>query len=132
MSQLALQLGNRPDVEDVSDAVLLKKPDFLSAIRLCMDVSGLQDDHIASVLDMQPAQFSKCRNGLAHFPPNKLMPLMDLCRNDIPLRWLAVHRGKEVKPLVSTLERENTELKLQLQQRDHDLETIKRFIKETS
>lgn len=132
MSQLAFQLGPEPDVEDVSDAVLLKKKDFLSAICLCMDISGLLDDHIASVLEIQPAQFSKCRSGVGHFPPNKLMALMDVCKNDVPLRWLAIHRGKEVKPMVTTLEEENIELKKQNEKLEQRIETITDFVKETS
>ena len=131
LPQLALQIGERPAVEDVSDAVLLKKPDFLSAICLCMDVSGLQDDYIASKLDMQPAQFSKCRSGLAHFPPKKLPKLMKVCKNLIPLRWLALHCGMELTPLVSTMERQIHDLERQLAARDEEIETIKRFVRET-
>ena len=132
LTQIGLQIGHRPDVDDVSDIVLLNKPDFLSAICLCMDISGLQDDHIASVLEMQPAQFSKCRSGLAHFPPNKLTTLMDVCQNIVPLRWLSIHRGFELKVMTSSLQKENDELKKQVEELDHDLETIKKFIKETT
>ena len=122
MSQLDLQLGNRPQPADVSDSVLLKKPTFLSALAIYKDVSGLSDDEIASLLEMDPSQFSKCfsQNGKSprHFPPNNIPKLMEVCRNKIPTRWLALHGGDELKPMQSTIEQ-------QLAQKDAEIERLK-------
>jgi hypothetical protein len=55
---------------------------------------------------------------------------MDLCGNWVPLRWLAWKYGQELKPTKTTLERENDELKAELEKNKIEMEAIKNFIKE--
>ena len=106
----------------VEDSVISKQPDLLSAIKLCISSSGLNDNQVAMELEIQEAQFSRILKGQAHFPPNKLEALMDFCGNEIPLRWLAMHRGYGLVKLKSRLEGEledekqkNAELEMKLQ-----------------
>ena len=137
MPQLDLQLGNRPQPADVDDSVLLKKPTFLSALAMCKDVSGLSDDEIASLIEMDPSQFSKCfsknRNGKSprHFPPDNIPKLMAVCKNKIPARWLALHGGDELKPMLSTIEEELVSERAKTQELEQKLETITEFMRRT-
>ncbi len=80
---------------------------------------------------MQPAQFSKCKSGIAHFPPNKLRKLMDICGNRIPLRWLALHEGFELRPLLSTIEQELAAERKTNEELKTKLATIEEFMRRT-
>lgn len=109
------------DAPDTDMDTIARQPSWLAAIRLCVQVSGLQDNQVAIELGIQEAQFSRILAGKANFPPLKLVPLMDVCGNEIPLQWLAHHRGYGLVRLKSRLEneleesqRENAELRLKL------------------
>ena len=116
MSQLELleNIGV-PDHQDVSDAKLLALKDKHTALVLCMNISCLEDKEIYGPLGLDQAQFSRIKNGSMHFPPNLEDPLMDVCGNEIPLRYSALKRGKQLAPLRSTLEQK-------LEDRDAELE----------
>ncbi|PKN36709.1 MAG: hypothetical protein CVU62_13325 [Deltaproteobacteria bacterium HGW-Deltaproteobacteria-2] len=116
--------------QDVSNEVLSKIPDFKAALKLCKEISGLNDQQLCAALRIEPAQWSRIWSGQAHFPPEKVTCLMDLCGNWVPLRWLAMNYGQELKPTKTTLERENDELKAELEKKNHEMETIKNFLKE--
>ena len=94
----------RDQKDDVSDEVLGKMSYFKDALKLCKDVSGLTDLQICQELDIDPGHFSRIWSDSAHFPSNKIIDFLKLCQNLIPLRWLAMQFGLEVKPLKSTLE----------------------------
>lgn len=131
--QLLLELPNKPIVDDVSDSELLRIPDLLAAVRKCIEISGMSSETVASHIDMDPSHFSKCINGnkARHLDPNKIPVIMMVCQNKIPTRWLAAHGGDELKPRQSTLEQENERLRRELSESQHDMETIKRFIRDT-
>lgn len=116
--------------QDVADEVLAKVPDFKAALKLCVDISGLTASQVCGEIGIEPAQWSRIWSGQAHFPPEKVTCLMDLCGNWVPLRWLAMKYGQELKPTKTTLERENDELKAALEKKNHEMETIKNFLKE--
>lgn len=77
---------------------------FKEALRLCKSVSGFGDKGLALELDVDLGQWSRIWSGTAHFPENKIEPFMILCGNLIPLRWLALKFGFELRPLKSSLE----------------------------
>jgi hypothetical protein len=110
--------------QDVSDEVLSKIPDFKAALKLCKEISGLNDQQICAELRIEPAQWSRIWSGGAHFPSEKIPCLMDLCGNWVPLRWLAMKYGQELKPTKSTLERENDELREQLEKQRIEMEAV--------
>lgn len=116
--------------QDVSDEVISKIKDFKAALKLCKEISGLNDQQIAGELKIEPAQWSRIWSGSAHFPSEKIPCLMDLCGNQVPLRWLAMCYGYELKPTKTTLERENDKLKAELEKQQAEMEAIKKFIKE--
>jgi hypothetical protein len=57
--------------QDVSDEVLSKIPDFKAALKLCKEISGLNDQQICASLGIEPAQWSRIWSGQAHFPPGE-------------------------------------------------------------
>lgn len=129
--QFALPLSNSTGVDDIADAVLANYPTMLKAINVCISVSGLQDEQIADLIGTSNGNFSKYLSGQYNFPPDKLIPLMKLTGNDIPLRWLALKRGMLLKPMQSTLEEENAALKEELANAKRDIDTITRFMQRT-
>lgn len=72
----------------------------------CIEESGLQDKSICIELDIDPGVLSRARSGQANFPPDKIDTLMDLCGNEIPLRWQNLKRGYGMVKLKSRLEAE--------------------------
>ena len=118
-------------IEDVSDSIVEGCPALKSAIRLTIEVSTLERKQIADVLDINEGQLSRMLNNGANFPPEKINGLMDLCGNEIPLRWLAMRRGYRLYRLKSTIEIENEALKQALLEKEREIEVIKKFLKET-
>ena len=96
----------RDETQDVDISTITRQPSMLAAINLCCSVSGLNDKQIYMELDIAAGQWTRIKSGEAHFPPNKLEELMDLCGNEIPLIWLTNRRGYKLKKLQSALERE--------------------------
>lgn len=109
----------REQNDQTADSTVSRQPSLLAAIALCVRSSGLLDNRVAQELEIQEAQFSRILKGDAHFPPNKLNALMDVCGNEIPLRWMAMSRGYGLVRLKSEVEKENEALRQKL--RDEQL-----------
>ena len=105
-------------LEPVDATIVQRQPDFKSAIKLCIQVSGKDQKGIAIDLGIDAAQWSRILGGQAHFPENKLELLMDLCGNDIPLEWLAYRRRKGLHML-------ETEAQRQLRDKDVELTELR-------
>jgi hypothetical protein len=105
MIQAELPLARRADVPPVSEDTVMRRKDFLGAINLCIDLSGLDDKEIYLELGIDPGQWSRIRKGDAHFPPNKLQSLMTVCANQVPLIWLARQYGYELVQIESETQR---------------------------
>jgi len=116
--------------QNVSMEVIAKIPDFKAALKLCKDISGLTDQQVCGELNIDPAQWSRIWSGSAHFPSEKIPCLMDLCGNWVPLQWLAMRYGQELKPTKTTLERERDALNEELEKSRIEMNAIKRFFKE--
>ncbi len=129
MQQTQLLLSNRVS-KDISDEVILKCPDFLEALRLCKSISGLTDLQLAQELEIEQAHWSRIWSGQAHFPPKKIPKFMDLCGNEVPLRWMSLTRGYELRRMKSQVEIENETLRSQLEQERTELAAIKKFMAE--
>ena len=54
---------------------------------------------------------------------------MDLCGNEVPLTWLALNRGYELKPLESETERKLRETEARLAEKERELEVIADFMR---
>lgn len=103
--QLDLPLPSRVNPVDVPLETIMRRRDFLGAINLCIELSGLADKEICLDLGIDPAQWSKIRKGEAHFPPNKLQRLMLICGNQVPLVWLARTHGYELVQIETETQR---------------------------
>ena len=115
--QLALLGVMKREAQPISDDVIRMQPDFLSAIKLAIQVSGLEPKQIYNDLDIDKSTWSKILDGIFAFPTNKYESLMDLVGNEIPLVWLAYKRGYGLVPLrdakdrrIAELEQKNAEL----------------------
>jgi hypothetical protein len=88
-----------------------QQPSLLGAIKLCIGMAGFESDkQVYMHLGIDAGHWSRITRGEAHFPLDKLGPLMDFCGNEAPLLWLLDDRGYEV----SSLRRKETELEQQL------------------
>ena len=103
--QIELLFRNDPK-RDISDEMIRKCFSFKEALKLSKTFSGLDDKQFCHRLDIDPGQWSRIWSGQAHFPEEKLMQFIELSGNIIPLRWLALIFGFELKPLKSELELE--------------------------
>lgn len=104
--QAALRL--KPEMQIVDQRVIDAQPSMTAAIRLCQQMSGLEDKEIVGrhgiVGDI--AQWSRItRSGQHNFPQDKLCTYMDVCGNEVPLIWLARSRGYELVPMETEMER---------------------------
>lgn len=129
------ELKRRSRPADVSDEVIAKLPNKLAAIRLCIQVSGLEPKQICAAIGngkpMDPGQYTRILNGEANFPTNAENALMDVCGNEIPLRWMALARGYELKRRLSAVEEENARLRAEIAERDARIEIITEFARKT-
>ncbi|OPY13670.1 MAG: hypothetical protein A4E66_00672 [Syntrophus sp. PtaB.Bin001] len=116
--------------QDVSDEIIAKLPNFKAALKLCKDISGLNDQQVCMALNMDPAQWSRIWTDKAHFPSEKIPCLMDICGNEVPLKWLAMKRGYELKPTQTVLERENDHLRDELEKLKIEMNAVKKFMRE--
>ncbi|MCB1889075.1 MAG: hypothetical protein KDH20_15820 [Rhodocyclaceae bacterium] len=102
------EIGLKPAMVPVADEVLARQASMTQAIILCHSLSGLDDKQICGGKGVvkEPAQWSRIKSGVHHFPQDQFGLLMDTCGNEAPLLWLARSRGYELRPLETKTERE--------------------------
>lgn len=100
-----LPLVEKGDRIDVDPALVHRQKSMLAAIALCMQAAGLQDKEVYLALNIDAGHWSRIVKGDAHFPLDRLGPLMDLCGNEAPLMWLAHSRDYSLRPLESEMQR---------------------------
>lgn len=119
--------------EEVSDSAVSRCKDLRAAIRLCIETSGLQIKEVAFDLNINKDHLSRMINSSddpRHFPPERLNDLMDICGNEIPLRWMSLSRNYGLYRLKSALEIENEALKAQLAEQRREQEIMIKLLKE--
>lgn len=119
---LLLSAKNKKTVTD--EEILRRCSHFKDALRLCKELSPLNDQQLADVLDLDPAQWSRIWSDRGHFPDEKIERFMEVCENAVPVRYLALKQGCELKPMKSTLELENENLRRALEEKEKELEII--------
>jgi len=117
--------------KDITDHVIAKKANFKEALKLSKDVSGLTELQFCQELEIDPGHWSRIWSGKGHFPDEKIIDFMNLCDNIVPLRWLALQYGYELRPVRTRLEAENDLLKDENNRLKRDMLVIKEFIQET-
>lgn len=124
-----------PRMRPVDISIVVAQTSFLSAIKLCIQLAGLDSSKSLYIeLGIDKGHWSRIMSGEAHFPVDKLSTLMDLCGNEAPLLWLVHVRGydpRQLHKLESELERELRETQDLLAQEREKNQIISRFVKET-
>lgn len=85
------------DLLYINDDYVRAIPTKRAAIAACVKLSGLPLKAISAGLGIEHSHLTKMITGtgdsLRHFPHEKELALMDLCRNEVPLIWLLTRRG---------------------------------------
>ena len=100
----------------------------LSAIKW----AGLTEGEVADALNIKAPQWSKIRSRIAHFPTDKYHEFNRIVGNKIITVYDALMEGCILTPIRSALEQENLNLHNENKKLHHEMEVIKKFIKETS
>lgn len=105
-----------------------RKPSFTAAVFLGLELANITDQRLSLELEIDPATLSKIRNGSRFFPPDKIVRVMELCGNVVPLMWLADHCGYGLVRLQSEVERENLSLKAEMRELKNKLAVVTEFL----
>lgn len=121
--------------DTVTDSIITACRDFKAAVRLCIEVSGLERKQVAAEIEISEAHLSRMLADHPgaderHFPINKVQQLMEVCGNVIPVRWIALKNGFGIHRLKSALEQENERLRLELEESKREREIILKVVKE--
>lgn len=112
--QLGMSLVQKRDPVSISVDVIARQRNFLSALTLCVQSSGLEDKEIYMQLGIDAGHWSRIMKGDAHFPVNRLNDLCEICGNEAPLIWWAHSRGYGLVMLKTEAERRIEDLETQL------------------
>jgi len=132
MEQGNLHLSRRDG--DLPDDIILNCRDLKHAIKLCVEVSGLPLKDVAFQLDIPDKSLSRmlADNPEDHrnFPPELIDLIMDVCHNEIPLRWQALRRNYGLHKLKSALELELEKTKRELAEERLEKQIMMKLVKE--
>lgn len=98
-----LQLPRPPMRLD--DEVIARPRDILRAFVMGADLGGLDDKQAAAAAGMDPATWSRFKQGDVGIKPNALNALLDQFGNEMPLAYWAYTRGYVLTPMESELEK---------------------------
>lgn len=104
------------------------------AIAKCAEIAGAQDKVVAIDTGIDQPTWTRIKSGEAGVRGDFLERLMDAYGNDLPLFWLCLRRGydpRSLHRLETDVERELREERIRREAAERELETIKRFMKET-
>lgn len=107
----------RPGVkvpDDYQQQTALKCKSRHHALLKCAEISDLQAKQIYAPLGIEQSQWSRIVAGTAFLNPDLKFQLMDVCGNDVPLRYDAWRRGYELVRIKSGLEERIAALEIQL------------------
>ena len=82
--------------EHVEDRFIEHCDTMLDSIHLCIHLSRMPHHTIAERLGIDKGHWTRMMQSQAHFPPNKLVSLMELCGNYAPMQWLAHATGHKL------------------------------------
>jgi hypothetical protein len=105
------------------------------ALRKCCELSGLDQDHIARSLGLDPSHFSRMLKPTAdsrrYFPQDLEAQLLKLTGCALPVQWTALQIGCGLAPLESELEHENRQLREELDIARAEHAAVVRFLRQT-
>ena len=129
VDQPELALARKPQPVTIQPEIVIRQPNLLAAIVLCIQASGLEEKEVYLSLEIDAGHWTRIMKGDAHFPVNKLNQLMDLCGNEAPLIWLAHSRGKGLVLLKSEAERRAEQAEHRAEEAEKKLEWALEVIK---
>lgn len=107
---------------------------FAHSLSKCAEIAGAQDKVVALDTSVDAPTWARIKSGEAGVKGDFLERLMDAYGNDLPLFWLGHRRGYDPR----SFRRYQSDVELELQTErarreaaERELETIKRFMKET-
>jgi hypothetical protein len=105
MSDLGVQLSLPRPMMELQDELIRRPKDLLRAFVMSADMGGLEDKQAAAAAGMDPATWSRFKQGDVGIRPNNFMSFREQCGNDLPLAHWAYRCGYGLHPLESELER---------------------------
>jgi len=121
-------IDNQPPL---SVAAVIAKPTLTQALKLCFEHPGLDDKQAASLMDLDPGQFSRIMGATGHFPTNRYVEFMERMGNDAPLIWLANRRGYELRRIQTDVEQQLEAERAKSAELERQLEVITNFVRST-
>ncbi len=103
------------------------------ALRAMARASGLQDKALAVEIGVDNATFSRVMSGQARFSEEQLQRFMDACGSELWVSWWLAQRGYDPtspRRIETDVERENRELRDQIEQMQRDRETELRLLRD--
>lgn len=131
MTQLDLPMKGNPVAIDIDD--VKRQPGWGPVLSYCATKAGKQDKAVAADIGMQEAVWSRCKSGQNAPSGEQLARLMESCGNLAPLYWLMLRLNLDphsVRPLESSLERENRELRERMAALEAEREVERRTIRD--
>lgn len=129
VEQLELMDGGKPfrAEQPVATEVIYRQSSMLSAIRLAIQASGLEEKEVYMPLGIDKAQWSRIMSGQAHFPTNMYEHFCDLVGNEIVLVWFAFRRGKGLHDLEDAKDKRIRELEEQVADQGKEIQTLVKY-----
>lgn len=106
---------------------------WAAALSLCANKSGRLDKIIAAEMGIDCAVWSRMKSGQNAPSGEQLCRLMDYADNEAPLFWLLMQRGydpRSLRRIETDVERENRELREQMQRMQNEREIERRTIRD--
>jgi hypothetical protein len=113
-----LEMLGKPGVtvpDDYQQQTAIKCKGRHHALLKCVEISDLTPKQIYSPLGIEQSQWSRIIAGTAFLNPDLKFQLMDVCGNDVPLRYDAFMRGYELTRIKTSLEAEVAQLRAELE-----------------
>lgn len=129
----ALELRVKRALRTIPDA---EWSDWTSEAKVIADTlkkSGLQDKAVAIEIGVDPAVLSKAASGQARLSEQHMDALMDACGSEAWLHFWMLKRGydpRQLHRIESDLERENRQLREELERVQREREVELRFVRE--
>ena len=98
-----LQLPRPPMILD--ESIITRPRDMLRAFVMAADLGGMDDKQAAASAGMDPATWSRFKQGDVGIKPLALSTFLDQCANELPLAYWAHSRGYVLTPRESELEK---------------------------
>jgi len=89
----------------LDESIIQRPRDMLRAFTLAADLGGLEDKQAAAAAGMDPATWSRFKQGDVGMKPANLASFLDQCGNDLPLAYWAMQRGYSLVPRQTEMER---------------------------